>query len=29
MERGLLELGPHEEIALRRIAEGMVEAKDV
>jgi hypothetical protein len=30
MERGLLaELNPHEEIALRRIAEGMVETKDV
>ena len=30
MERGLLaELNPHEEIALRRIAESMVETKDV
>jgi hypothetical protein len=30
MERGLLvELSPNEEIALRRIAEGMVETKDV
>jgi hypothetical protein len=30
MARGLLvELSPNEEIALRRIAEGMVETKDV